>query len=121
LDENLPLVAINYNQIIEVLLNMFINAIDAMEDGGSLTVTACRHIDEADKRMYVQIRIQDSGKGIEAEYLDRVFDRYFTTKSTGTGLGLAVVERIIKAHNGRIEVKSKVGRGSTFIINLPVG
>jgi len=121
LDDNLPLVAINYNPIIEVLLNLFINAIDAMENGGELTVTTLRHIDEGDNRLYVQIRIQDSGKGIPAENLDRVFDRYFTTKSTGTGLGLSVVERIIKAHNGKIEVKSKVGQGSTFIINLPVG
>jgi signal transduction histidine kinase/DNA-binding response OmpR family regulator/putative methionine-R-sulfoxide reductase with GAF domain len=121
LDDNLPLVAINYNPIIEVLLNLFINAIDAMENGGELTVTTRRHIDEVDNRLYVQIRILDSGKGIPAENLDRVFDRYFTTKSTGTGLGLSVVERIIKAHNGKIEVKSKVGRGSTFIINLPVG
>jgi signal transduction histidine kinase len=100
---------------------MFINAIDAMENGGSLTVKTLRHVDEQDGRLYVQIRIQDSGRGIPAEYLDRVFDRYFTTKATGTGLGLSVVERIIKAHNGRIEVNSKVGQGSTFIINLPVG
>jgi len=120
LDDNLPLVAINYNQIIEVLLNIFINAIDAMENKGSLTVKAFRYANPSDRRLYVRIQIQDTGKGISPEYLEKVFDRYFTTKPTGTGLGLAVVERIIKAHSGQIEAKSRPGQGSTFTISLPV-
>jgi signal transduction histidine kinase/DNA-binding response OmpR family regulator/putative methionine-R-sulfoxide reductase with GAF domain len=120
LEDNLPLVAINYNQIIEILLNMFMNAIDAMEKGGKLSVKAERYTDPESSKLYVQIFISDTGKGIQPENIDRVFDRYFTTKPSGTGLGLAVVERIIKAHNGFIEVKSKLDEGSTFKISLPV-
>jgi len=119
-EENLPLVSINYNQIIETLLNMFINAIDAMDSGGVLTVRALRHFDEKEKRSYIQVQIEDNGKGIPPEDQERIFDRYFTTKDTGTGLGLAVVDRIIKSHNGKIELRSRVGRGSTFFINFPV-
>jgi signal transduction histidine kinase/DNA-binding response OmpR family regulator len=119
-EENLPSVAINYNQIIEVFLNMFMNAIDAMEDGGKLTVRALRSADFEDGKSYVQIQIADTGKGIAAEDQERVFERYYTTKESGTGLGLSVVDRIIKAHNGKIELKSKAGKGTTFIISLPV-
>ncbi len=119
-EENLPLVSINYNQIIETLLNMFINAIDAMDEGGTLIVRALRYFDEKEKRSYVQIQIEDDGKGIPPEDQERIFDRYFTTKDTGTGLGLAVVDRIIKSHNGRIELRSRLGKGTTFYINLPV-
>ncbi|MBD3219288.1 MAG: GHKL domain-containing protein, partial [candidate division Zixibacteria bacterium] len=119
-DENLPSVAINYNQIIEVFLNMFMNAIDAMEAGGKLSVRVLRSADYEDGKSYVQIQITDTGKGIPAEDHERVFERYYTTKESGTGLGLSVVDRIIKAHNGKIELKSKAGKGTTFVISLPV-
>ena len=120
IEENLPLVSINYNQIIEIFLNIMINAIDAMESKGKLSVRVKREIDADDGNSYIQIEIQDTGKGIPPEDLERVFARYYTTKSTGTGLGLAVVDRIIKAHNGKIKVTSRVGKGSTFIISLPI-
>lgn len=120
IEENLPLVSINYNQIIEILLNIMINAIDAMEDGGTLSVRVKRQADSEDGNSYLQIEIKDTGKGIHPEEIERVFTRYYTTKSTGTGLGLAVVDRIIKAHNGHIKVSSKVGKGSTFTISLPI-
>jgi signal transduction histidine kinase len=119
-EENLPSVAINYNQIIEVFLNMFMNSIDAMEDGGKLTVKARRSPELEEGKPYIQIQITDTGKGIPAEEHEKVFERYYTTKKSGTGLGLSVVDRIIKAHNGKIELKSRAGKGTTFIISLPV-
>jgi signal transduction histidine kinase len=120
IEENLPLVPINSNQIIEVFLNMFMNAIDAMEEKGKLKVSARRYDNPKTEKKEVRIEISDTGKGIAPEDLEKVFDRYFTTKETGTGLGLAIVERIIKAHNGNIEVKSKLNEGSNFIISLPL-
>ncbi len=119
-EENLPSVAINYNQIIEVFLNMFMNSIDAMEDGGKLTIKARRSPELEEGKPYIQIQITDTGKGIPAEEHEKVFERYYTTKKSGTGLGLSVVDRIIKAHNGKIELKSRAGKGTTFIISLPV-
>jgi signal transduction histidine kinase/DNA-binding response OmpR family regulator len=119
-EENLPLVSVNYNQIIESFLNIIMNALEAMEPGGTLTLRAVRYQDPGDMRSYVQVQVADSGRGIPPEYHERIFDRYFTTKESGTGLGLAVVDRIIKAHNGKIDVKSRQGKGTTFFISLPI-
>lgn len=120
LEPNLPLVSLNFNQIIEVFLNIFINAIDAMGSEGKLTVSAIRHTEPKTGKQYVQIQIGDTGEGIAPEDVQRIYDRYFTTKPTGTGLGLAVVERIIMAHNGYLDVASRKGEGTTFYINLPI-
>lgn len=119
-EDNLPMVAVNHNQIIETFLNIFMNAIDAMDEGGTLTLKTLRHHDSGNGISYVQVQVADTGRGIQPEYHERIFDRYFTTKDSGTGLGLAVVDRIIKAHNGRIEIKSKLGQGTTFFISLPI-
>ena len=69
---------------------------------------------------YVEISFRDHGKGIAKEHLEKIFDPYFTTKATGTGLGLSVTYSIVRAHNGRIELDSQVGRGTTFRIWLPL-
>lgn len=117
-EEHLPELFINKNQIIEMMLNLLMNAIDAIsEDKGYINVRAIR--DQVDNRKMVRIEVTDNGCGIDETEKSAIFNRYFTTKETGTGLGLSVVERIVSAHNGRIEVKSQKNNGTSFIIHLP--
>ena len=116
IQSGLDTVRIDSDRIKQVLLNLFLNAIDAMPDGGTLTISATK-----DKsRKGLQIRITDTGEGISGEALGHIFDPYFTTRPSGTGLGLAIVHNIIDAHDGKIEVKSTVGEGATFEIHLPL-
>ncbi|MBD3403722.1 GAF domain-containing protein [candidate division GN15 bacterium] len=112
-------VIINKNQFMEIFLNLFINAIDAMPDGGKLTVQGLVEKPDHKKSNYLAIRVIDTGEGIRKENISKIFDRYYTTKETGTGLGLAVVERIISAHNGTLHVDSTEGEGTTFTVYLP--
>ena len=112
-------VIVNKNQILEALLNLFINAIDAMPEGGRLSVYGLVEKPEHKKNDYLALRISDTGVGINKENLSKVFDRYYTTKKTGTGLGLAVVERIVSAHSGTLKVASTGGKGTTFTLYLP--
>jgi len=101
------------NKIVQALLNVFLNAIEAMEIGGILEVAA-----RTDGKEIV-FSISDTGHGIAPEHLDRLFDPYFTMKPHGVGLGLANVHKIVEAHNGTIEVTSESGKGSTFTIKIP--
>jgi len=110
----IPEVKIDPDKFKQVFLNLYLNAIDAMEKGGTLSVEARQ---EADTRG-VQITISDTGKGIEEEDLPHIFDPYFTTKSSGTGLGLAIVHKIIESHGGKIRVNSQTGIGTDVIIWL---
>ncbi len=119
LEDDIPGVFVNENEIVELLLNLIINSIDAMPNGGKLSILAAREQQPETGRPLVALRIVDSGSGIAPENLDRIFDRYFTTKETGTGLGLAICERIVMAHNGELKVESRLGSGTTFIIRLP--
>ena len=114
-------VIVNKNQVFEVILNLLMNAVDAMPEGGELTLSG--KIDRPDFKNsdYLALAIKDSGVGIKKEHLAKLFDRYFTTKDTGTGLGLAVVERIMSAHNGTIAVESEEGHGATFTLYFPLG
>jgi len=112
---------VNRNQILETLLNIFLNAIDAMPDGGKLRVEGLVEKPDHKKMDYLAIRIIDNGIGIKKENLSNIFDRYYTSKDTGTGLGLAVVERIISAHNGTLKVDSIEGEGTTFTLYFPFG
>jgi len=116
-EDNLPEIFVNKNQIIEMLLNLIINAIEAMEENGTLTVGASLY--NLDNLKMIKLIIADTGCGIDDKDQAVIFDRYYTKKETGTGLGLAVVERIVSAHGGRIEVTSKKGIGTTFTIYLP--
>ena len=118
--ENLPLVSFNFNEMVEVMLNLVMNALDAIKDSGKIRFTTSRFTDPEENKDYVRTEITDTGIGIEPENLGKIFDRYYTTKETGTGLGLAVVERIVKAHNGKINVTSTQGKGTTFHIDLPI-
>ena len=102
-----------------MFLNLFLNALDAMPNGGTLTVRGLVERPEHKKSDYLAIKVIDSGAGIKKEHLSRVFDRYFTTKDTGTGLGLAVVDRIMSAHNGTVRVESEEGKGACFTVYFP--
>lgn len=113
-----PMVApvlLDPDRISQVLLNLYLNALDAMADGGRLTVTA--GLDEA--RRLVRISVADTGKGIKPADLGQLFDPFFTTKGSGTGLGLAIAHNIIEAHGGEIRVDSHPGRGTCMSLLLP--
>ncbi len=112
-------VMVNKNQVMEIFLNLFINAIDAMEDGGELKVCGLLETPHHKKEAYLTVKVIDNGIGIKKENLSRIFDRYYTSKETGTGLGLAVVERIISSHSGTLHVESTDGVGTTFAVYFP--
>lgn len=117
-EKNLPFINADVNQIISVINNLSVNSADAMHDGGTLTVKT----QYDNERKEILIEFSDTGTGISEENLSKIFDPFFTTKEAGkgTGLGLSVTYGIIERHNGWIDVKSKLGKGSTFIIGLPV-
>jgi two-component system NtrC family sensor kinase len=115
--ENIPAVFVDPNQIEQVLINMLINAGQAMNGYGNLSVKT----DLSPDGYYASITIRDSGCGIPPENLTKIFDPFFTTKETkGTGLGLSVSYGIIKNHGGEIYVQSLPGEGTTFTIDLPL-
>jgi len=115
--EALPHLFIDDNQVQQVLVNLFLNAAQAMTPGGRLFVTTAL---QEDGKM-VDVVIRDTGKGIEPEYLTQIFDPFFSTKEEGgTGLGLSVSYSIIRNHGGNIRVESTPGIGTTFTIQLPV-
>jgi len=117
LDPALPNIQADPAQLREVFVNLMTNAAEAMEGGGSLTITTSSAEDEM-----IKIAFQDTGCGIPEQNLSKIFTPFFTTKAIGrgTGLGLAIVYGIIKMHRGQIYVESEVGVGSTFTITLPV-
>ena len=116
LEDGLPHLYIDENQIQQVLVNLVTNAVQAMSPGGRLFIVS-RPGKEGDS---VEISVMDTGKGITPEFLPHIFDPFFSTKGEGgTGLGLSVSYGIIKQHNGEIRVESKVGVGTTFTIELP--
>ena len=117
-DPNLPEVKVDADEFRSVINNLAVNAADAMPNGGQLTITT-RFDPSANQ---VIIRVADTGVGISEENLKKIFEPFFTTKEKGkgTGLGLAMTYGVIKRHNGTIDVKSKVGVGTEFIIKLPV-
>lgn len=121
--ENLPPVLGDAHQLQQVFLNLIVNAVDAMPNGGELRVETDSVEPEHEGKSSPRVRIQitDTGRGIAPQDQKRIFEPFFTTKDLGrgTGLGLAVCQRILKAHRGTMEVKSQVGKGSTFVILLP--
>ena len=106
----------------QALLNLIVNAVEAMEPGGSLRIGTVKQEETAGVwrgSPVMKVFVQDSGKGIPDEELDRIFDPFFTTKSQGTGLGLAIVNNIVDSHGGIIEVESRIDTGSCFVMSLP--
>jgi two-component system NtrC family sensor kinase len=118
IDDNLPSIHGDRQQLRQVFLNLILNAVDAMSKGGKLLIAAQR----SDVPDFITITFQDNGHGIPAHILPSIFDPFFTTKPTakGTGLGLSVSKGIVEKHGGDITVESKVGEGSSFYIHLPI-
>ena len=113
-DEEIPPVDHDPNQINQVLLNLLLNAIQAMEKPGAIHVSLRQDHESA------LITVADEGKGISPENLDNIFRPFFTTKGHGTGLGLSLARRIVEAHGGSIRVRSQVGKGTQFEVRLPI-
>jgi two-component system sensor histidine kinase HydH len=105
---------IDPDKVKQVLLNLYFNALGAMENGGILSVALHR-----DSGRKIRIDVSDTGTGIRKEDLPRIFDPYFTTRPSGAGLGLAIVQKIVEAHDGEIRVESEPGKGTTFSVFLP--
>jgi PAS domain S-box-containing protein len=114
LARQLPITSIDPNQIQQVLVNLIKNAIQAMTKGGVLTVQTGEGSED------VWVSVADTGGGIPQDQLNRIFEPFYTTKKKGSGLGLMIVQRIVRAHGGRIELESQVGRGTTFRVWLPL-
>ncbi len=102
----------NPNQLRQAFLNLILNAVNAMQNGGVLTVATSMAGDG------VRITFSDTGEGIPEEVKSRLFEPFFTTRDTGTGLGLSITKRIVEDHGGRITIESEVGKGTTVILNL---
>ncbi|WP_020675663.1 ATP-binding protein [Geopsychrobacter electrodiphilus] len=115
LDHELPQVEADPSQLQQVFLNIYLNAIDAMEDGG--TITTLTRLEGAEA---VRIQISDTGKGLPEAVREKLFTPFFTTKSKGTGLGLAICKRLVEQHGGRIEVESRVEEGTDFVCFIPL-
>jgi signal transduction histidine kinase len=112
-------VQIDREQIKQVFLNILLNAIEATCENGKITVKTRAFIKPGGEP-YVQIEFTDTGCGIPGEYIEDIFNPFFTTKSTGSGLGLSISNQIIQDHRGYIDVESQLGNGSSFFINLPL-
>ncbi|MBI3851198.1 MAG: PAS domain-containing protein [Verrucomicrobia bacterium] len=121
LPETLPPVKANASELEQVFLNLFLNALDAMPQGGRLKVSAASDALQ-DGQAAVAVAVEDTGVGIPETIRDRIFEPFFTTKQEGrgTGLGLSICLGLVRSHGGGIEVKSELGRGSRFTIKLPV-
>lgn len=112
--ENLPALFVDGDKINQVLLNLLLNAIQAMPGGGLLSISARAHADQ------VVLMLRDNGEGISEEDLPRIFDPYFTTKSSGTGLGLAISAKLVEEHGGKIEIASRRGEFTEVRLFLPL-
>ncbi len=114
--EGIPAICLDPGQIQQALINLIINAVEATDPGGKITL----HLQPNTKKGVVEIRISDTGCGIDPDTLNNIVDPFFTTKEEGTGLGLAITHGIVEQHGGSLDVKSEVGKGTTFIIGLPL-
>jgi two-component system, NtrC family, nitrogen regulation sensor histidine kinase NtrY len=113
LDPQLAPIPADREQIARVLRNLILNAIDAMPEGGALTIATTARTGS------VRLEVSDNGQGLTPEECERLFTPYYTTKQHGTGLGLAIVQSVVSDHNGRISVESQPGKGTSFLIDLP--
>lgn len=116
---DLPGFSFDRDMIIEVLENIFLNAVDSMPGGGSLTVSIEK--EEREGQSNVVMKIQDTGSGISAEQMEMIFEPFYTTKAAeqGTGLGLSITKKILESLGGTVEIESEVGKGSVVILSLP--
>ena len=114
LDSNIPLVKSDFNQMKQVMLNLIQNAIDSTQSGGSILIESW-----ADKNS-VQLKVTDTGSGVNSEDLPFIFEPFYTTKVTGVGLGLSIIKKIVTDHNGEITITNREGGGAIFTIILPL-
>jgi len=114
-DSDINLIKVDPEQMRRVFINLFENALDAMEKNGAITITT--RLNQPDKQ--IQIEFSDNGSGIAPEDINKLFLPHFTTKKRGSGLGLAIINRIIVDHNGTIQVKANTPKGTRFVIDLP--
>jgi len=126
-DDDVPDLIADANQLRQLFTNLMTNAIEAMETGGRVDITISHLPDDAasasagpPRPAQVLIEVQDHGPGISEDNLERIFSPFFTTKPQGTGLGLSIVRKVVDAHDGIIEATSAPGRGTTFRVTLPV-
>jgi signal transduction histidine kinase len=129
---DLPAVSGDFEQLRGLFVNLVRNAVQAMDNGGGLIISANPVLERSEEAVdgstqeggadpnFVEIKIEDTGCGISPESMERAFEPFFTTKGDGTGLGLAIVKKIVDAHNGRIELESYIGQGTTARVFLPV-
>ena len=119
---NLPRVTVDGNQIKQVFLNLLLNSIDAMADGGTITI-GVHTVESAPGERHVQITLADTGCGIPKDKIEKVFDPFYTTKDTSgnAGLGLSIAKGIIDKHHGTVEIESESERGTCVTIGLPAG
>jgi len=115
LNDRLPALVADSSQLQQVILNLILNAIDSIQESGTVTVKS-----EAVADGFIQISISDTGKGCDEEDIDKMFQPFFTTKPKGTGLGLSISKRLVEQHNGTIRVVRNQEKGLKFMINLPV-
>lgn len=121
LSQDLPLIPGDPIQLQQVINNLILNAIEAMAPGGTLTIdTDYRPSPAAENEGRLYLQVADTGHGIEPHNLENIFNPFFTTKPTGTGLGLAISHNIIEKHNGIMLVRSEIGQGTVFTVELPV-
>jgi two-component system, sensor histidine kinase FlrB len=116
LDADNPIISADRELLRQMMLNIIINAMKAMPENGSLTISTRNVYQKKSGRLGLELQFQDTGIGIPSENLDRIFDPFFTTNKNGTGLGLSVVHQIVERHYGVIRVSSEVNRGTTFTI-----
>jgi signal transduction histidine kinase len=123
LEPNLPAVMADAAQLEQVFLNLILNAVEAMPDGGKLTITSrsAPPSEGQEKSAHIVVEVRDTGHGMTKEQREGAFSSLLnTTKPKGTGLGLAIVARIVEAHRGTVGIKSSPGRGTTISITLPL-
>lgn len=113
IDSDLSEVYLDFDRAKQILLNVFLNSIQAMPNGGSISITAKK------EHNFITITIEDTGEGIEAQQLSTIFSPYYTTKAKGTGLGLSMVQKYVEAHDGQIEIQSEKGKGTSVLIHFP--
>jgi len=109
----------NKTEMREVMWNLILNAIQAMPDGGLLSLETKKKLSGDNSDEYLEILVSDTGCGIDESYIDKIFEPFFTTKERGTGLGLAIVNRIVEEYTGTIVIESEIERGTTCIVSLP--
>jgi signal transduction histidine kinase len=129
IDEQLPLIDADQTQLMQVFANLLINAFEALNGEGHVTITAREVHREEDGALpldglhpmpTVVVEVTDDGPGVPPELADKIFSAFFTTKAQGSGLGLAIVRKIVDAHDGRIDMTSRPGAGTKFRVALPV-